>query len=44
MPVAGGWLTSLTNPSEHLWSVAKQLFEAVDYTPTRRGAHGSETE
>jgi serine/threonine protein kinase len=31
MPVAGGWFTSLTNPDAHLWSVAKQLFEAVDF-------------
>lgn len=31
MPVAGGWLTGLENPDAHLWSVAKQLFEAVDF-------------
>jgi serine/threonine protein kinase len=39
MPVAGGWLTSLTNPSEHLWSVAKQLFEAVDFMHQHGVAH-----
>ncbi|KAJ8592493.1 hypothetical protein M405DRAFT_812581 [Rhizopogon salebrosus TDB-379] len=31
MPVAGGWLTGIENPDLHLWSVAKQLFEAVDF-------------
>ncbi|KAG1766756.1 kinase-like domain-containing protein [Suillus placidus] len=39
MPVAGGWLTSLTNPSAHLWSVAKQLFEAVDFMHQHGVAH-----
>jgi serine/threonine protein kinase len=39
MPVADRWLTSLTNPSVHLWSVAKQLFEAVDFMHQHGVAH-----
>ncbi|KAG1831980.1 hypothetical protein F4604DRAFT_1946265 [Suillus subluteus] len=36
---AGGWLTSLTKPSAHLWFVAKQLFEAVDFMHQHSVAH-----
>ncbi|KAG1728288.1 uncharacterized protein EDB91DRAFT_1228495 [Suillus paluster] len=39
MPVAGGWLTMLNNPDVHLWSVAKQLFEAVDFMHQHGVAH-----
>ncbi|KAG2123457.1 hypothetical protein DEU56DRAFT_893632 [Suillus clintonianus] len=39
MPVSGAHLTSLTNPSAHLWSVAKQLFEAVDFMHQHGVAH-----
>ncbi|KAG1843674.1 kinase-like domain-containing protein [Suillus subluteus] len=39
IPVAGGSLTSLTKPSAHLWSVAKQLFEAVDFMHQHGVAH-----
>ncbi|KAG1760040.1 kinase-like domain-containing protein [Suillus placidus] len=31
MPMADSHLTSLSNPSAHLWLVAKQLFEAVEF-------------
>ncbi|KAH0825655.1 kinase-like domain-containing protein, partial [Lanmaoa asiatica] len=31
MPVAGGWLTSLKNRNELLWSVALQFVEAVAF-------------
>ncbi|KAG1734454.1 uncharacterized protein EDB91DRAFT_1250976 [Suillus paluster] len=36
---AGGWLTMLKNPDVHLWSVAKQLFEAVDFMHQHGVAH-----
>jgi len=39
MPVAGGHLTSLTNPDEHLWPVALQLFEAVAFMHAHHVAH-----
>ncbi|KAG2134466.1 hypothetical protein DEU56DRAFT_809215, partial [Suillus clintonianus] len=39
MPAAGARLTSLTKPSAHLWSVAKQLFEAVDFMHQHGVAH-----
>ena len=39
MPVAGGWLTSLDHPSENLWSVALQLFEAVAFMHENNVAH-----
>ncbi|KAH7904687.1 kinase-like domain-containing protein [Hygrophoropsis aurantiaca] len=39
MPVAGGWLTSLKNPDSNLWSVAQQLFEAVDFMHKHGVAH-----
>ncbi|KAH7911000.1 hypothetical protein BJ138DRAFT_1151693 [Hygrophoropsis aurantiaca] len=38
-PVAGGWLTSLKNPDSNLWSVAQQLFEAVDFMHEHGVAH-----
>jgi serine/threonine protein kinase len=39
MPMAGSHLTSLYNPSTHLWPVAKQLFEAVDFMHQHGVAH-----
>ena len=39
MPVAGGWLTSLDNPNEQLWSVALQLVEAVAFMHEHNVAH-----
>ena len=39
MPVAGGWLTSLANPNEQLWSVALQLVEAVAFMHEHNVAH-----
>jgi len=39
MPMAGSHLTSLYNPSTHLWPVAKQLFEAVDFMHQQGVAH-----
>jgi serine/threonine protein kinase len=39
MPVAGSWLTHLENPNADLWSVAKQLFEAVDFMHQNGVAH-----
>ncbi|KAG2119250.1 kinase-like domain-containing protein [Suillus cothurnatus] len=37
--MAGSHLTSLSNPGAHLWSVAKQLFEAVDFMYQHGVAH-----
>ena len=39
MPVAGSWLTHLENPNGDLWSVATQLFEAVDFMHQNGVAH-----
>jgi serine/threonine protein kinase len=39
MPVAGGWLTSLKNRDEQLWSVALQLVEAVAFMHEHNVAH-----
>jgi serine/threonine protein kinase len=39
MPVAGGWLTSLSEPSLHLWSVSQQLFEAFKFMHDHGVAH-----
>ncbi|KAN0081506.1 Protein kinase-like domain containing protein [Tylopilus felleus] len=39
MPVAGGWLTSLDNPHEQLWSVALQLVEGVVFMHEHNVAH-----
>ncbi|KAG6380507.1 hypothetical protein JVT61DRAFT_8667 [Boletus reticuloceps] len=39
MPVAGGWLTSLKNRNEQLWSVALQLVEAVVFMHEHNVAH-----
>ena len=39
MPVAGGWLTSLSKPDEQLWSVALQLVEAVAFMHEHNVAH-----
>ncbi|KAN0081576.1 hypothetical protein V8E55_009200 [Tylopilus felleus] len=39
MPVAGGWLTSLDDPSDQLWSVAKQLVEGVAFMHEHNVAH-----
>jgi serine/threonine protein kinase len=39
MPTAGGWLTGIEKPDMHLWSVAKQLFEAVDFMHRHGVAH-----
>jgi len=39
MPMAGSWLTHLENPNAHLWSTAKQLFEAVDFMHQNGVAH-----
>lgn len=39
MPIVGGWLTSLENPNKQLWSVALQLFEAVEFMHDHNVAH-----
>ncbi|KAN0081542.1 kinase-like protein [Tylopilus felleus] len=39
MPVAGGWLTLLDDPSDQLWSVAKQLVEGVAFMHEHNVAH-----
>ncbi|KAG2336608.1 hypothetical protein BDR05DRAFT_1012835 [Suillus weaverae] len=39
MPMAGNHLTSLSNPSAHLWPVAKQLFKAVEFMHQHGMAH-----
>jgi serine/threonine protein kinase len=39
MPVAGGWLTSLNNLNEQLWSVSLQLVEAVAFMHEHNVAH-----
>ncbi|KAG2151671.1 kinase-like domain-containing protein [Suillus bovinus] len=39
MPTAASHLTSLSNPGVHLWPVAKQLFEAVDFMHQHGVAH-----
>jgi len=39
MPVAGGWVTGIERPDTHLWSVAIQLFEAVDFMHQHGVAH-----
>jgi len=39
MPEAGGWLTSLKNPNDKLWGVAKQLFEGIDFMHSHGVAH-----
>ncbi|KAN0081577.1 hypothetical protein V8E55_009201 [Tylopilus felleus] len=39
MPVAGGWLTSLDDPSDQLWSVAQQLVEGVAFMHEHNVAH-----
>ncbi|KAG2352373.1 kinase-like domain-containing protein [Suillus spraguei] len=39
MPMAGSPLTSLSNPGAHLWLVAKQLFEAVNFMHQHGVAH-----
>jgi serine/threonine protein kinase len=39
MPMAGGWLTGVEKPDMHLWSVAKQLFEGVDFMHQHGVAH-----
>ena len=39
MPVAGGWLTSLSELSLHLWSASQQLFEAVKFLHDHGVAH-----
>jgi serine/threonine protein kinase len=39
MPVAGGWITGINDPDTHLWSVAIQLFEAVDFMHQHGVAH-----
>ncbi|KAN0081479.1 hypothetical protein V8E55_009103 [Tylopilus felleus] len=39
MPVAGGWLTSLNDPNEQLWSVALQLLEGVAFMHEHNVAH-----
>ena len=39
MPVAGGWLTSLNDPDEQLWSVALQLVEGVAFMHEHNVAH-----
>ncbi|OAX43596.1 kinase-like protein [Rhizopogon vinicolor AM-OR11-026] len=39
MPAAGLWLTSLTKPNAYMWSVAKQLLEAVDFMHQHGVAH-----
>ncbi|KAI6002621.1 hypothetical protein F5J12DRAFT_840168 [Pisolithus orientalis] len=39
MPVAGGHLTSLDRPDEHLWSAASQLVEGVAFMHAQLVAH-----
>ena len=39
MPVAGGWLTSLSKANEQLWPVALQLVEAVAFMHEYNVAH-----
>ncbi|KAI5981470.1 kinase-like domain-containing protein [Pisolithus marmoratus] len=39
MPVAGGQLTSLERPNEHLWSTASQLVEGVTFMHMQLVAH-----
>ncbi|KAI6006171.1 hypothetical protein F5J12DRAFT_832652 [Pisolithus orientalis] len=39
MPVAGGHLTSLDSPDEHLWSAASQLVEGVAFMHAQLVAH-----
>jgi serine/threonine protein kinase len=39
MPLAGSWITHLVKPDAYLWSVAKQLFEAVDFMHQHGVAH-----
>ncbi|KAI6014665.1 kinase-like domain-containing protein [Pisolithus marmoratus] len=39
MPVAGGRLTSLERPNEHLWSAASQLVEGVAFMHAQLVAH-----
>jgi len=39
MPMAGSWITHLDDVDAHLWSVAKQLFEAVDFMHQHGVAH-----
>ena len=39
MPIAGTWLTKLHEPSGQLWSVAEQLFEAIDFMHQHGVAH-----
>ncbi|KAG1718879.1 kinase-like domain-containing protein [Suillus paluster] len=39
MPVAGSWLMMLNNLDVHLWSLAKQLFGAVDFMHQHGVAH-----
>jgi serine/threonine protein kinase len=37
--MAGTWLTDLNNRNAQLWSVAKQLFEAIDFMHQHNVAH-----
>jgi serine/threonine protein kinase len=37
--MAGTWLTEISNPDRQLWSVSKQLFEAVDFMHQHGVAH-----
>lgn len=39
MPMARTWLTKLHKPSGQLWSVAKQLFEAINFMHKHGVAH-----
>ena len=39
MPMAGSWITRLNDLDAHLWSVAGQLFEAVDFMHQHGVAH-----
>lgn len=39
MPAAGCLLTSLRNPDAHMWSVAEQLFEGVNFMHEHGVAH-----
>ena len=39
MPMAGTWITELRQPSGQLWSVAEQLFEAIDFMHQHGVAH-----
>ena len=39
MALGGGWLTLMNHPTEHLWSVALQLFEAVAFMHEHNIAH-----